>query len=99
MEIIIMREIFEIVWNRIVTNAGSVFYTKLEKTFSYKIEDGCFIPLRPDKAPKVTKEYVRMAYNQWPVSGPSGFTDNILAPSYLWGIFNDNRIINTEEKS
>ena len=57
-----MREIFEIVWNRIVTNAGSVFYTKLEKTFSYKIEDCCFIPLRPDKAPKVTKEYVRMAY-------------------------------------
>lgn len=40
-----------------------------------------------------------MAYNQCPVSGPSGFTDNILAPSYLWDIFNDNRIINTEEKS
>ncbi len=88
-----MKESFESVWKRIIINSGNYFYTKTNKSFTYKIEDDCFIPLRPDKAPKVSKEYVKMAYEQWPVKGPGYFTSNILAPSYLWGVFNDERII------
>lgn len=88
-----MKESFELVWQKIIINAGNTFYTKTHEPFSYKIEDDCFIPLRPDKAPKVTKEYVKMAYEQWLVKGPGAFTKNILAPSYIWGVFNDERIV------
>lgn len=93
-----MKESFDIVWNKICKNGGNNFFTIKREAFTYKIEDNCFIPLRPKKAPRVSKEYVELAYEQWPVKGPGAFSENILAPSYLWGVFNDNRIINTEEK-
>ena len=92
-----MKKSFEEVWEAIVSNVVNTFYTKTYEPFTYQIVDNCFIPLRPDKAPKVTKEYVKMAYEQWPVKGPDSFTKNILAPSYLWGVFNDMRIISKEK--
>ena len=94
----IMKETFELIWQRMVDNSSSEFHTKLEKSFSYKIEDNCFIPLRLEKVPQnITKELVEDAYNQWPVSGPGDFTSKILAPSYLWGVFNDERIIKKDK--
>ena len=93
-----MKPSFDFVWQKIIENTGNQFVTKTKKTFTYKIENDCFIPLRPEKAPKnITKKLVKEAYNQWPVKGPGDFSENILAPSYLWGVFNDDRIIKKEE--
>lgn len=93
-----MKESFQTVWDRIANNAGNEFLTKQRKTFTYKIENNCFIPLRPKKAPQdITKARVEEAYNQWPVTGPGDFSGNILAPSYLYGVFNDDRIIKKEK--
>ena len=98
MEEIIMKELFKTVWDRIVVNSGADFQTKQRKIFTYKIEHDRFIPLRPEKAPQnITKELVAEAYKQWPVKGPGSFSENILAPSYLWGVFNDERIIKKDK--
>ncbi len=93
-----MHEEFETIWRRICDNAEKQFCTKQGKTFKYKIENDCFIPLRPKGAPNnITKSLIEKAYNQWPITGPGDFSGNILAPSYLWGVFNDDRIIKKEE--
>lgn len=92
-----MEEFFENVWQKLIIKAGNKFFTKTKEPFSYKIVNDCFIPLRPNKAPKVSKEYVKIAYEQWPVKGPGFFSENILASSYLWGVFNGVRIIKKEE--
>lgn len=94
-----MTKDFALVWKRICDNQGNKFLTIRKESFEYKIEDECFIPLRPNKTPhNITKQHVLEAYKQWPVKGPVSFSDNIMAPSYLWGVFNDNRIISKEDK-
>ena len=93
-----MKEEFVTIWKRICDNAEKQFCTKQGKTFEYRIKNDCFVPLRPEKVPSnITKAIVEEAYNQWPVIGPGNFTANILAPSYLWGVFNDDRIIKKEK--
>lgn len=93
-----MKPSFDFVWKKIIDNTGNKFKTKTKITFTYKIENNYFIPLCPKKAPQnITKAHVEEAYNQWPVTGPGDFSGNILAPSYLWGVFNDDRIIKKDE--
>ena len=36
---------------------------------------------------------IQKAYMQWPVKGPSCFSKDIFATSYVWGVLNDSRII------
>lgn len=88
-----MSESFEIIWSRIVENQGNIFKTITNKEFTYKTENDTFQPLRPKKTPILKKSMVEEAYKVWPVDGPAFFPKQILAPSYLWGVFNDKRII------
>ena len=46
-----MTEDFALVWKRICDNQGNKFLTIRKESFEYKIEDECFIPLRPNKTP------------------------------------------------
>lgn len=67
--------------------------------FKYRIENECFIPLNPQTTPiNITKDHLEKAYNQWPVENPSDFSKDIMATSYIWGLFNDERIIKKEEE-
>lgn len=91
-----MKESFEIIWSRIVENQGKTFLTITKKEFTYKVENNIFKPLRPKKAPDVAKDIVEQAYNVWPIAGPAYFPKNILAPSYLWGVLNDERIVHKQ---
>lgn len=95
-----MNENFEFVWKRIVENQGNDFMKIRGGIFSYVINnENEFIPSVPDNLPKASnKENLEKAYAQWPVKGPSFFSKDIFAPSYVWGLFNDSRIIAKEEK-
>jgi len=94
-----MKEPFSEVWKRIKKYEGEHFALKSNnEPFAYKIENDCFIPLRPTNAPKVSKEMMNKAYDMWPVSGPGVFNKaGIMAHSYIFGVFNDERIIKKEE--
>lgn len=87
---------FANVWMRILEREGEQFYlTDGVSTFRYKIEDQkYFIPLRPKTAPKVSKQKIEEAFRLWPVEGPGVFNSKgIMAPSYVFGVFNDIRIL------
>ena len=49
-----MTEDFALVWKRICDNQGNKFITIRKESFEYKIEDECFIPLRPNKTPAIS---------------------------------------------
>ena len=90
-----MKEDFEIIWKRIVENQGKDFYKIRKDKFTYTIgKDNSFNPSVPKFFPKASnKENVKKAYEQWPVKGPSFFSKDIFAPSYVWGVLNDSRIV------
>ena len=94
-----MKEDFETIWNRIIDNQGKNFSTIKKVTFTYLIgEDDSFNPSVPAYHPKASnKENVKKAYDQWPVDGPSFFSKDIFAASYVWGVLNDSRIIKKDE--
>ena len=86
-----MKESFDVVWQKILANQGGRFSTKNNEFFTYRIENDKFIPLRPRiVAPNIPKSMVEQAYNLWPVSE---FPQTILASSYIFGLFNDARIV------
>jgi hypothetical protein len=88
------KEDFEIVWKRIVMHQGEKFIKKLGDEFTYKICEDDFIPSIPKKVPKTSNKLnIQKAYMQWPVKGPSCFSKDIFATSYVWGVLNDSRII------
>lgn len=76
---------YEEIWNEIRKREGTPFYTKSGIEFTYHIRktsiivDGTNWPLN-DKA-------LRMAYDMWPVDGPSGFCNKFSRGSHIWGIF------------
>ena len=94
-----MLEDFEIIWNRLIENQGKDFYTIKKVKFTYTIgNDNSFNPSAPEIFPKASnKENLRKAYNQWPVKGPSFFSKDIFASSYVWGVLNDSRIVFRED--
>ena len=49
-----MTEDFALVWKRICDNQINKFLTIRKESFEYKIEDECFIPLRPNKTPAIS---------------------------------------------
>lgn len=90
-----MKEDFEIIWKRIKDNQGENFFKVRGGSFTYTIgDDDTFNPSVPAYHPKASnKENVKKAYEQWPVDGPSFFSKDIFAASYVWGVHNDPRII------
>ena len=90
-----MKENFEIIWNRIIENQGNDFFTIQKIKFTYTIgEDNSFNPSVTESFPKASnKENLKKSYEQWPVRGPSFFTKDIFAASYVWGVLSDSRIV------
>ena len=94
-----MKEDFEIIWKRIKDNQGEIFFKIRGGEFTYTIgDDDSFKPSIPEIFPQSSnKENVKKAYEQWPVTGPSFFSNDIFATSYVWGVLNDSRIIKKDE--
>ena len=94
-----MNEDFETIWERIKDNQGKKFFKVKGGSFTYSIgDDDSFNPSVPAYHPNASnKENVKKAYEQWPVKGPSFFSKDIFAPSYVWGVLNDSRIVPKED--
>ena len=81
---------FNIVWDRIVKHQGEIFFTITHLPFSYTIKDDGLYPNRTDF--RLSKGNFAKAYNIIPIKGPGVINNTVMGPSYVWGIFNDNRV-------
>lgn len=82
---------FEIIWDRIVYFQGEEFRTKTNLSFTYTINNNVLNPSRTEF--NLSKENFQKAYLDLPVKNVSDFSDDVMGPSYVWGIFNDERIL------
>ena len=86
---------FPTILDRIRTHAGQEFRTKTGIPFTYLIEDDTALRPCPRGIPTsrlIGPDMLERAWKAWPVEGPGSFQQDILGPSYLWGIFSDPRI-------
>lgn len=82
---------FEKIWTKILKFEGKNFSTITGLKFTYLVKNNFLVS---DRAKfKLSKENFESAYKEWPVDRPSYFSKGIFGKSYVWGIFNDNRIL------
>jgi len=81
----------EEIWNRIVLHEGNEFTQKRGKVFIYKMNGNVIVPNTTNIS--ISKGEVEKAWNRMPVNGPGEIND-LMAPSYLYAILNDQRIAN-----
>ena len=86
-----MASIIE-VWSRIQQHEGETFKTITGKEFSYSIHGAVINPSRTDW--NIPKSHVEKLLERVPIKNPGEITDDVMGPSYLWGILNDERISN-----
>ena len=82
---------FNEVWNKIISNEGNIFHTKLGLEFTYRINNDILIPSRT--AYNIQKNEIKKAFDLLPLSGPGEINNIVRGPSYVWAILNDKRII------
>lgn len=81
----------ETVWARIVRLAGSEFRQVRDKTFTYHVRGPRTLSLDVTNR-SISRRAVERALERWPVDGPGGLND-LSAPSYLYAILADQRIL------
>ena len=87
---LVMVSIIE-VWSRIQQHEGETFKTITGKEFSYSIHGAVINPSRTDW--NITKSHVEKSLERVPLKDTTEIQD-LMGPSYLWGILNDERISN-----
>ena len=84
------------VWNNIIKNAGEKFYTRTGIEFTYSlIDNNTILPnnIRNSILLPITKNTIDdVITNHWPVKSVSQL-QSFYAPSYIYAIVNDTRII------
>ena len=85
-----MASIIE-VWSRIKEHEGETFKTITGLKFSYSIDGDSIIPSRTDW--NIPKSHVGKSLERVPLKDTTEIQD-LMGPSYLWGILNDDRISN-----
>ena len=85
-----MASIIE-VWSRIKEHEGDTFKTITGLEFSYSIDGDSIIPSRTDW--NIPKSHVGKSLERVPLKDTTEIQD-LMGPSYLWGILNDDRISN-----
>ena len=83
-----MASIIE-VWSRIKEHEGDTFKTITGLEFSYSIDGDSIIPSRTDW--NIPKSHVGKSLERVPLKDTTEIKD-LMGPSYLWGILNDERI-------
>lgn len=81
---------FEQAWLRIAALAGSKFQQVRGQTFTYEVSGEYVIP--STTRVRITKRYFEKAWERMPVGGPGEIND-LIAPSYLFAILTDPRIV------
>jgi len=87
----------ESVWKNILKNEGEKFYTKTGIEFVYSLLDvdsilpknvkgSRLLPITKETVEKVIAEYMPLEY-------PSQLQDKFYAPSYIYAILKDKRIV------
>ena len=79
------------VWSRIKKHEGDTFKTITGLEFSYSIDGDSIIPSRTDW--KIPRSHVEKLLHRVPLKDTTEIQD-VMGPSYLWGILNDERISN-----
>ena len=79
------------VWSRIKEHEGDTFKTITGLEFSYSIDGDSIIPSRTDW--NIPKSHVEKLLERVPFKDTTEIQD-VMGPSYLWGILNDKRISN-----
>ena len=78
-------------WSRIKKHEGDTFKTITGLEFSYSIDGDSIIPSRTDW--KIPRSHVLKLLDRVPLKDTTEIQD-VMGPSYLWGILNDERISN-----
>lgn len=81
---------FEDVWRSIMNNQGSEFTQKMGKRFTYTMKGTALVPSTTNF--NIPKSQMEKAWNRMPINGPGEIND-LIAPSYLYAILNDKRIL------
>lgn len=79
------------VWQRVMEYRGNQFLQKSGKAFTYKISGDALKPSTTNYL--VPKSQFEKAWDRLPLNGPGEIND-LIAPSYLYALLTDHRIIN-----
>tara|TARA_B100000953_G_scaffold6995_1_gene6312 strand:- start:21 stop:293 length:273 start_codon:yes stop_codon:yes gene_type:complete len=79
------------VWSRIKEHEGDTFKTITGLEFSYSIDGDNIISSRPETDTNIPKSHVEKSLERVPLKDTTEIQD-LMGPSYLWGILNDERI-------
>jgi len=85
---------FSEVWERIINNAGKVFYTKMGLKFTYAVQENGLLTNRTEY--QLTRKDVMSAYRHVPLEGPGEIAGLVRGQSYIWAILHDKRIRKTD---
>lgn len=77
---------FNELWDKICVNEGKTFTKIKGEKFTYNVKDNKINPSCADFS--LTKDNFEKAFYQFPVSGPSYFSKDIMGTSYVWAILN-----------
>lgn len=82
---------FELIWQRIVDEVGNEFRQIRGKSFTYKLSGNkAIVPSTTNYL--IPKTQFEKAWQRMPVKGPGALQD-LIAPSYLYAILADPRIM------
>ena len=79
------------VWSRIKEHEGDTFKTITGLEFSYSIDGDNIISSSPETDVNIPKSHVEKSLERVPLKDTTEIQD-LMGPSYLWGILNDERI-------
>lgn len=90
------RQSFDQIWNRIIALEGESFSTVRGLEFVYSVDGQTIVPDRTDFP--LHKANFEKAYEDMPVEGPGSLSKDIMGPSYVWAILNDERVSRSDSE-
>ncbi len=84
-------KLFSEVWKSITALEGSEFQQVRGQKFIYAVSGDYIVPNTTNI--RIPKSNFEKAWKQMPVSGPGALHKSLIAPSYLYAILSDQRIV------
>ena len=81
---------FDVVWSRIVNNAGKTFTTVSGIDFTYRVEGDGIVPDRTNY--RISRRDFETAWNLPSLTGPGQINNIVRGPAYVYAIITDPRI-------
>ena len=81
----------DVIWHKIISLEGEIFYTKTNKEFKYKINGKkSLTPSRTEY--NISKTDFKKALDKIPLEGPGKINSIVRGPAYVYGILMDKRV-------